>query len=330
MSKALFFSLVHVSEKAAINAYELIGSGNKEEIDRVAVEAIRSGLNEQNASFQIVAGEGEIDEAPMLYQGEVLGNEESEFSFSVAVDPIEGTTLSAKALPGAMTVMAITQKGNLINTPDMYMEKLMVGAKAKGAIDLNRSLKENIDRVADKLGKEPSDLKILILDKPRHASVIAGLRKRGIKVLSPSDGDVIGSLHLALDKGSIDLMYGIGGAPEGVISAAVLKALGGDMQARLLLRSEVKGQTPENEVISKTEKERCEQKGILVNTILALDDLVLEEEPIFIATGITNSEILRGVTKGLDGKMKTDSLLIIGKDRSTHFITSRYPVTIIN
>ncbi|MEH7502486.1 class II fructose-bisphosphatase [Neobacillus drentensis] len=324
MSNELYFSLVNVAEKAAISTYHLIGSGNKEEIDRVAVEAIRFGLNQQDASFQIVVGEGEIDDAPMLYEGECLGNQASGISYSVAVDPIEGTTMTAKALPGALTVMAFAKKGKLISTPDMYMEKLMVGPKAKGAIDLNRSLQENIQLVSQALNKDPIDVTVMILDKPRHFDVITSLRMKGMKVFTPTDGDVIGSLHLALGKGDIDLIYGIGGAPEGVISAAALKALGGDMQAKLLLRYEVKGETPENIAISLKEKERCESKGILPNTILKLDDLVCEEAPIFIATGITNSEILRGVSKSGDGKMSTDSLLILGKEKRIHYITSNY------
>lgn len=326
MSNDLYFSLVNVSEKAAISTYHLIGSGNKEEIDRVAVEAIRSGLNQQEASFQIAVGEGEIDEAPMLFEGECLGNRTSGISYSVAVDPIEGTSLTAKALPGALTVMAIAKKGKLISAPDMYMEKLMVGPKAKGSIDLNKSLEENILFVAKALNKDPKDVTVMILDKPRHIAVINSLRIKGMKVFTPTDGDVIGSLHLALGKGDIDLIYGIGGAPEGVISAAALKALGGDMQAKLLLRCEVKGQTLENEAISKKEKERCESKGIQLNTVLKINDLVCEDEPIFIATGVTNSEILRGVSKSENGIMSTDSLLILGKEQRIHYITSNYQV----
>lgn len=326
--KNLEIELVKVCEKAAVNAHSSIGLGNKKNIDRAAVEAIRDGLNRINKKFRIVIGEGEIDDAPMLYEGELLGTGIDGVYYDVAVDPIECTTLSAKGIDGALTVMAISTEGTLLSAPDMYMEKLMVGSKGKGAIDLDRSLEDNIVNVARKLKKEMNELTISVLDKPRHAEVIKYFRSKGIRVFTPPEGDVLGGLYVALENGDIDLLYGIGGAPEGVISAVALKALGGEINAKLLLRSQVKGMTFENDKISLQEQARCKEKGLVVNQTLTTDDLVKSDDAFLIATGITNSGILYGVTK-IDGHLlQTQSLFINGKDGDVQFILSEHEFTI--
>lgn len=327
MKEEIQLALVKTCEQVAIDAHHWIGMGDKAQIDLVAVEAIRTGLNKLNVCFEIVIGEGEIDEAPMLYEGERLGNKQSDVCYDVAVDPIECTSSSAKGIAGAITVMAIARKGKLFSAPDMYMEKIMVGPNGKGAIDLTKSLEENIMNVAEKLGKKLHEMTIIILDKPRHTSIIQRLRNKGIRVFTPPEGDVIGGLQIALGKGDIDLLYGIGGAPEGVISAAALKALGGEMNAKLLVRSQVKGMTPENEAISIQELNRCLRMGIDINRVLSLDDLVNDNEAVFVATGITNTEVLQGVAKQDNQKINTYSLLITGKDNVVQYIATEHSLT---
>ncbi|KAA0966376.1 class II fructose-bisphosphatase [Sporosarcina sp. ANT_H38] len=327
MKEEVQLALVKTCEQVAIDAYHWIGMGDKAKIDLVAVEAIRTGLNKLNVCFEIVIGEGEIDDAPMLYEGERLGNMKSEVHYDVAVDPIECTSSSAKGIAGAITVMALAQKGRLFSAPDMYMEKIMVGPNGKGAIDLTKSLEENIMSVAKKLGKKLHEMTIIVLDKPRHTSIIQTLRSKGIRVFTPPEGDVIGGLQIALEKGNIDLLYGIGGAPEGVISAVALKALGGEMNAKLLFRSQVKGATPENEAISIQELKRCLSMGIDVDSILTLDDLVGDNEAVFIATGITNTEVLQGVIKQHNQKINTHSLLLTGKDNVAQYIATEHSLT---
>ena len=252
---------------------------------------MRTILNQIEIDGEIVIGEGEIDEAPMLYIGEKVGKTE-EIScgleaVDIAVDPVEGTRMTAQGQANAIAVLAVGNKGSFLKAPDMYMEKLIVGPGAKGVIDLNLSLLENIENVSKALEKPISELTVAILDKPRHKDVIADLQKLGVKVFAMPDGDVAASILCAVVDSEVDILYGVGGAPEGVISAAAMRALGGDMNARLKLRSEVKGITLENDKISNYERARCEQMGIDLSKVLILDDLAKDDEGIFSATRIT-------------------------------------------
>ncbi len=322
MKRELALEFARVTEAAA---HKWVGRGDKEAADQAAVDAMRTILNQIEIDGEIVIGEGEIDEAPMLYIGEKVGKTE-EIScgleaVDIAVDPVEGTRMTAQGQANAIAVLAVGNKGSFLKAPDMYMEKLIVGPGAKGVIDLNLSLLENIENVSKALEKPISELTVAILDKPRHKDVIADLQKLGVKVFAMPDGDVAASILCAVVDSEVDILYGVGGAPEGVISAAAMRALGGDMNARLKLRSEVKGITLENDKISNYERARCEQMGIDLTKVLKLDDLAKDDEVIFSATGITKGDLLEGV-KRQGNIVRTQTLLIRGKTRTIRYINS--------
>lgn len=321
MKRELALEFARVTETAALAAYKWVGRGNKDLADQAAVDAMRTMLNSIDMDGEIVIGEGEIDEAPMLYIGEKLGSPESKFKVDIAVDPIEGTRMTAQGQANAIAVLAVGNKGSFLKAPDMYMEKLIVGPGAVGAIDLDDPIIDNVNRVAEKLGKSLDELSIVILAKPRHEKIIKDLQNLGVRVYALPDGDVAGSVLAAIFDSDIDMLYGIGGAPEGVISAAALKALGGDMNARLKLRSEVKGITLENDKISNYEKIRCQEMGIDITKKLTLDDLVKDDEVIFSATGVTKGDLLEGI-KFRGNIAKTQTLLIRGKTKTIRYINS--------
>ena len=330
MDRNLTLNLVRVTEAAAIRSSYFLGKGDKNGADGAAVEAMRSMFNELPMEGTVVIGEGEMDEAPMLYIGEKVGqiyNEEEKDSVTyvdpvdIAVDPVEGTRMTAQGQPNAITVLAVGKKGSFLKAPDMYMEKLIVGPEAKGKIDLSKPLEDNIHAVAKVLKKELKDLMIVVLDKPRHKELIKDLQAMGIKVYALPDGDVAGSILTCMIDSDVDMLYGVGGAPEGVISAAVIRALGGDMQARLKLRSEVKGATLENDKISKFEKLRCEEQGLKVGEILKLEDLAKDDEIIFSATGITGGDLLEGV-KRKGNIARTQTLVVRGLSKTIRYINS--------
>lgn len=322
MQRELALEFARVTEAAAIASHKLLGKGNKNEVDRVAVEAMRIMLNRIMIEGEVVIGEGEIDEAPMLYIGEKLGKKDNNYTkLDIAVDPVEGTRMVAAGQSNAISVLAVGKKGSFLKAPDMYMEKLVVGSNAKGLIDLNKPLLENIKIVAKANNKKLEELTIIILDKPRHKNIIKELQSLDIKVLALPDGDVAGSILTCLDYYDIDMLYGIGGAPEGVISAAVIRALGGDMQARLKLRNEVKGISLENDKISKEEKRRCKEKNLIVGEVLVLDNLAKDDEIIFSATGITGGDLLEGIKRN-NNIVKTQTLLIRGNSKTVRYINS--------
>lgn len=326
MIQELELGFAKVTEAAAIASFEWIGKGKKEQADQAGVDAMRNVLNSLKIDGEIVIGEGEIDEAPMLYMGEKIGdkNEKNLISVDIAVDPVEGTRMVAQGQGNSLSVIAVGEKGSFLKAPDMYMEKLVVCQKAKGKIDLSKSLIENIQEVSFALNKEISKITIAVLDKPRHKEVIKELQNHQVKVLSIPDGDVVASVLTCMENSEIDMLYGIGGAPEGVISAAVIKSLGGDMQARLLLRSSVKGDSLENIKISKEEQKRCDELGVVVGKIMNLNSLVKGNEMIFSATGITSGELLEGV-KINNRTAITQTLLIKGKNKNK---TIRYINTV--
>ncbi len=320
MKRELAIEFSRVTEAAALAGYKWLGRGDKNAADGAAVHAMRIMLNKVNIDGQIVIGEGEIDEAPMLYIGEKVGCGKGD-AVDIAVDPIEGTRMTAMGQSNALAVLAVGDKGTFLNAPDMYMEKLIVGPGAKGAIDLALPLEENLKRVAQALQKPLSELTVTILAKPRHDEVIRTLQQSGVRIFAIPDGDVAASILTCMPDSEVDVLYGIGGAPEGVISAAVIRALDGDMQGRLLARHLVKGDTPENRAIGEQEQERCVTMGIAAGEILQLDDMARNDNVIFSATGITSGDLLKGITR--QGNIATsETLLVRGKSRTIRRIQS--------
>jgi fructose-1,6-bisphosphatase II / sedoheptulose-1,7-bisphosphatase len=283
LERVLTLEIVRVTERAAVSAARLTGHGNEKAADQAAVDAMRRELNKLPINGTIVIGEGERDEAPMLFIGETVGNKNGP-SVDIAVDPLEGTTLCAKNMPGAIATMAMAEAGTLLNAPDVYMEKIAIGpGYPKGVVALDVPAEQNIRSLAKAKGVEPSEITALILDRPRHADLIAGVRSAGAAVRLITDGDVAGVIHTAnpADTG-IDIYMGIGGAPEGVLAAAALRCIGGQMQCRLVLDTEEK-------------RARAAKMGIRdPRKKYEISDMV-RGDCLFAATGVTNGALLDGV-----------------------------------
>lgn len=285
-----------VTEAAALAAARWVGKGDKEAADDAAVTAMRVMFDTVAIDGIIKIGEGEMDEAPMLYIGERVGAGVPP-EVDIAVDPLEGTNIVAKGGVGAISVLAAAPRGALLHAPDMYMEKIAVGPKCKGRVHLDASVKENLKEVARASHKLISEVTVVILDRPRHEHIIEQVRQAGARIRLISDGDISPAVAAAYEDSGVDMLLGIGGAPEGVISAAALKCLGGDFQARLA------PEEPE-------EIRRCKEMGIEdINTLFTIDDLVKSEDVIFVATGITGSFLLKGV-RYLKRKAVTDTLVM--------------------
>ncbi|GKX59512.1 class II fructose-bisphosphatase [Leminorella grimontii] len=320
MKRELAIEFSRVTEAAALAGYRYLGRGDKNKADGAAVEAMRIVLNQVNIDGEIVIGEGEIDEAPMLYIGEKVGTGQGD-AVDIAVDPIEGTRMTAMGQANALAVLAVAEKGAFLHAPDMYMEKLVVGPGAKDTIDLDLPLTENLKRIAAKLNKPLEKLTVITLAKPRHDAIIAEMQQLGVRVFAIPDGDVAASILTCMPDSEVDVMYGIGGAPEGVISAAVIRALDGDMQARLLARHQVKGDTEENRRIGEEELARCRKMGLTPGDVLKLGDMARNDNIIFSATGITKGDLLGGIQR--TGNMATtETLMVRGKSRTIRRIQS--------
>jgi len=310
MERELALEFVRVTEAAALSAGRLMGRGQKEAADAAAVDAMRAMLDTVQIRGTIVIGEGELDEAPMLYIGEKVGGALFP-EVDIAVDPVEGTSLVAKGLPNAIAVLAVSEKGGLLHAPDMYMEKMAVGKEARGCIDLNAPLKYNLERVAHAKGKRVADLTVVILDRERHASIIRQVREAGARIKLISDGDVAPAVATAFEDSGVDMLVGIGGAPEGVLAAAALKCLGGEMQARLMPTSEA-------------EARRAESMGLRdIKAVLTLSDLVRGNDVIFAATGITDGDLLRGV-RYLGEKATTHSMVMRSKTGTIRLVEATH------
>lgn len=306
--KTLTLDFLKVTESAAIAAVPWIGSGKKLEADGAATHAMREKLNEISMDGRIVIGEGEIDQAPMLFIGEQLGLG-GEQEVDIAVDPIEGTTPTVNGQSNAITVIAAAPKGTLLHAPDMHMKKLAVGPKAKGQIDIDAPLSENIKKVAKAVGKEIHELNVLIQDRPRHQEYIGTLREMEVKVHLFKDNDVIHATATCLDYLDIDMFLGIGGAPEGVLGAVAIKGLGGDMQGKLIPRN-------------CEEYERCIKMGLTnPEAILTHSQIVSTNDCIFVATGITESMFLRGI-QSYSNHYVTHSIAINGMEQQFRLIES--------
>lgn len=306
MDRSLTMELVRVTEAAAVSSARWMGFGKKDEADQAATTAMRKVFDTIPMRGTVVIGEGEMDEAPMLYIGEQLGSG-SPPEVDVAVDPLEGTNIVAKGLWNALSVVAVADRGNLLHAPDMYMEKLAVGPGAAGQVDLNAPVEENLRSVARALGKDMDDLVVVILDRPRHHKLIEDVRRCGARIKLIPDGDVAAAVNTGFPDTGVDILYGIGGAPEGVLAAVALKCLGGEIQGRLV---------PENG----EQWSRCRKMGIDdPQRVLFMDDLVKGDDAIFAATGVTDGELLRGVRYRGD-LATTHSLVMRAKTGTVRFI----------
>jgi fructose-1,6-bisphosphatase II / sedoheptulose-1,7-bisphosphatase len=288
MDRILAMEVVRVTERAAVNAAKLRGRGDEKAADQAAVDAMRRELNNLPIDGTVVIGEGELDEAPMLFIGEKVGSK-SGFKVDIAVDPVEGTTLCAKNMPGAIATLAMAEGDTLLHAPDCYMEKIGIGpGYPKGVVDLDAPAGENIRNLAKAKGVKPQAITAMILDRPRHADLIAAVRTAGASVSLITDGDVAGVIHTAEpSKTGIDIYLGIGGAPEGVLAAAALRCIGGQMQCRLVLDTE-------------ETRQRAAKMGIKdPRKKFEIEDMV-RGDCIFAATGITDGRMLRGVYFGED------------------------------
>ena len=303
LDRALVMEAVRVTEAAAIAAWRLAGRGDEKAADQAAVDGMRTALNTLEIDGEIVIGEGERDEAPMLYIGEKVGQGTGP-RIDIALDPLEGTTLTAKAMANALAVMAWAPAGTLLNAPDTYMDKIACGpGLPAGIIDLRRTPAENVEAIAKAKGIDPSDVTVCVLDRPRHAEIIASLRGVGARVHLITDGDVAGVINTADPDTGVDLYVGQGGAPEGVLACAALKCVGGQFQGRLVFRNA-------------DERGRAQRLGITdLDKIYDLSEIV-RADAIFVATGVTNGALLEGV-KFEKGFVHTDSIVM---NSSTHTV----------
>jgi fructose-1,6-bisphosphatase II / sedoheptulose-1,7-bisphosphatase len=313
LDRVLVLEMVRVTEAAAVGAAKLIGRGDEKAADHAAVEAMRAALNELAMDGTVVIGEGERDEAPMLFIGEKVGSAIGTGpKIDIALDPLEGTTLTANAGANALAVLACAEEGNLLNAPDVYMDKLAVGpGYPEGIIDLAKSPSENVRAVAAAKGVDPSEIIVCVLDRPRHAELIAELRGLGCGVALISDGDVAGVIAVTNDETNIDLYMGSGGAPEGVLAAAALRCVGGQFNGRLLFRND-------------DERGRARKWGIEdLNKIYKLEELA-KGDCIFAATGVTDGSLLRGVKRRKDGVMTTNSVVMRASSGTVRWVSGEH------
>jgi len=312
LDRSLVLEAVRVTEAAAIAAWKLAGRGDEKAADQAAVDAMRTALNTLDIDGEIVIGEGERDEAPMLYIGEKVGRGKGA-RIDIALDPLEGTTLTAKAMADALAVMAWAPKGTLLNAPDTYMDKIACGPGYKdGVIDLEAPAADNVKALAKAKGVKPNEITVCVLDRPRHAEIIAGLRDVGARVRLITDGDVAGVINTSDPKTGIDLYMGQGGAPEGVLACAALKCVGGQFQARLVFRNA-------------DERGRAARIGITdFDRVYSLHEIV-RADAIFAATGVTKGALLDGV-RNEDGFVHTHSLVMNSASRTVRQVRMQRPV----
>jgi fructose-1,6-bisphosphatase II len=306
----LALEIVRVTEAAALAASRWMGRGDKEGADGAAVDAMRLVLGTVSMDGVVVIGEGEKDEAPMLYNGEEIGDG-SPPRVDIAVDPIDGTTLTAKGRGNALSVIALSERGTMFNPgPCVYMEKIAVGPECAGEIDINATVTENLLSVAKALGKDVRDVTAVILERPRHDDIIAEVREAGARIRLIPDGDVAGAISTAWPESGADILFGIGGTPEGVIAAAALKCMGGEMQGKLWPRND-------------EERQAAIDLGYDLDQVLTTDTLVAGDNCFFAATGITDGELLKGVHYAKDSAT-TQSLVMRSKSGTVRLINARH------
>jgi fructose-1,6-bisphosphatase class II len=311
MEQDLSREFLKVVQEAAIAAAKTMGIGDRKFSDQAAVEAMRRIMDTIPMNGTIVIGEGERDEAPMLYIGEGVGrrthSDNNYHEVDIAVDPLEGTNLCATGAPGAITVLASSEKGGLLHAPDCYMEKIIVGPSSKGAVNLDAPVADNLRAIAKRLDREVDDLVIIVLDRPRHAQLIQGIRDAGARIRLIGDGDLSAGISVALRGTGVHAVMGIGGAPEGVLTAAALRCLNGEIQARLLVKDN-------------NQARRMQQMGITdLNRIYSTEDLAPAKNIVFAATGVTDGALLKGVRFFGDG-VRTHSLVLSLSERKVQFV----------
>ncbi|WP_379552784.1 class II fructose-bisphosphatase [Qipengyuania sp. DGS5-3] len=313
IDRVLVLEMVRVTEAAAVAASQLIGRGDEKAADAAAVEAMRKAFDELYMDGTVVIGEGERDEAPMLYIGEKVGGAPGTGpKIDIALDPLEGTTITAKAGPNALAVLAAAEEGNLLNAPDVYMDKLAVGpGYPEGIIDLAKTPTENVKAVAEAKGVKPKHINVCVLDRPRHAPIIEELRAIGCGVVLIGDGDVAGVIAVTDEDTTIDMYMGQGGAPEGVLAAAALRCVGGQFNGRLLFRND-------------DERSRARKWGIEdLDRIYTLNELA-KGDCIFAATGVTAGSLLDGVKYRRDGRMTTESVVMRSSSGTVRWIKGEH------
>lgn len=310
LERSLSMEIVRVTEAAALSSARWVGRGTNHEADEAATSAMRTVLDTVPMRGTVVIGEGEIDEAPMLYIGEKLGTGDGPL-VDVAVDPLEGTDIVARGSWNGLAVIAIADGGQLLHAPDMYMDKIAVGPESVGKIDINASVMDNLTAVAKAKKKAIEDLLVVVLDRPRHKELIAEIREAGARIKLISNGDVAGAINTAFDSTGVDILFGIGGAPEGVLAAVALKCLGGEIQGKLIPRNEA-------------EITRCAKMGITdVNKVIHMDDFCSGDDAIFAATGVTDGELLKGVQ--FKGEVaRTQSVVMRAKSGTIRFVDGRH------
>ena len=307
MDMSLSGAFLRVVEQAAIASATSIGNGDRKGSDRLAVESMRRTLESLAINGTIVIGEGERDEAPMLFVGEKLGLGMGYPAIDIAVDPLEGTNLCATGAPNAITVLAASEKGGLLHAPDLYMQKLCVGPAAKGKVHLDASPAENLGIIAASLHRKVAEITVVVLERPRHEALIEAIRTAGARIHLIGDGDLSAAISAAVSGTGIHAVMGIGGAPEGVLSAAALKCLGGEIQGRLIVDSNT------------ASREKAEAMGVDFNRIYRTDELAPGQDIIFAACGVTKGSLLDGVHFFGDG-IRTASLLLTRAPRQVRFV----------
>ena len=307
IDKKYIDQFINISSKAALASSYLVGKKDKIAADQAAVDSMRSELNKIDMNGQVVIGEGSLDEAPMLFTGELLGNKKGP-SFDIAVDPLEGTNFAANNLPGAISVIAIAEKGNLFNAPETYMDKIATGKIEKGLIDLDNSLKKNISNLADFMNKDISSITACIMDRPRHKNIVQELKALNVNIKLITDGDVLGALYVSDPKYNIDIFLGIGGGPEGVLAASALDAYDCHFQGRFIFDND---------------KDISDAKKMGISDLNKKYELneIIKGDSIFCATGITTSDVLSGIE--INNKDYTSETLVTHKSSNFKKIIKR-------
>lgn len=308
----LGMELVRVTEAAALTAGRWMGTGDKTKVDQAAVDAMRQAIDGVDMNGVVVIGEGEKDEAPMLFIGEQVGNGSAP-DVDVAVDPVDGTRLLANGLPGAIAVIATAERGSMYSAPPgvFYMEKIAVGPAAKGVIDINAPVSQNLHNIAKAKHARIDDITVVILDRPRHAEIIRQIRETGSRIRLITDGDVFAAMMAAMeDYTGVDVLLGTGGAPEAVLAAAALKCIGGEIQCKIWPRDE-------------KERERMKAEGVQLDQVFCTDDLIKSDDVSFAATGITTGELLEGVQYFGTGA-RTHSLMMRSRSGTVRYIEARH------
>lgn len=313
IDRDIAMGLVRVTEIAALNSALWMGRGDKNSADQAAVDGMRKMFDNLNIDGIVVIGEGERDEAPMLFIGEEIGKrDQGDIQVDIAVDPLDGTNSVAKGLTNAISVVALAEKGCLLHAPDMYMNKIAVGPKCRGVVDINASVETNLRNISRALKKDIKEVTVTMLDRDRHDDLIGEIRKIGCRIKLFRDGDVAAALATCFDETGVDVLMGIGGAPEGVISAAALKCLEGEFQGVLY-------------PINDEEIQRCHEMGIKnINKVLKLEDLVKGDDVFFAATGVSDGELLKGVLYLENNRAVTHSVVMRSKTGTIRFIDATH------